>query len=256
MAKAKHNKLSSNIKKAVEQKFKEYDHKLEALSKINVPKAIEESVQAKIMNEIKKQLPSHMPKAVVDFVKPRLDETVLSVMKNNQIKLFTSSSTTTANLSKMELKIELYNRMYENRSFGTNDTHQQLHNILWDSILLDQESLDAQERKPTLKKRPYDNQDPPNDREGEKSRRRRNVSNIDQDEDGILRLSTVMVAKKIKELIKKDELTIADLEGAGLEMLKSRYKNDVELEYHIDKIRATMSEEAKWSEGEDDLTKP
>ncbi|GJR48278.1 hypothetical protein Tco_1316381 [Tanacetum coccineum] len=48
-----------------------------------------------------------------------------------------------------------------------------------------------------------------------------------RDEDSILRLSTFMVAKKIKELIKKDGLTIADLE-----------------------------EEANLSEVEDDLTKP
>ncbi|GJZ92065.1 hypothetical protein Tco_0664130 [Tanacetum coccineum] len=51
-------------------------------------------------------------------------------------------------------------------------------------------------------------------------------SNIDQVEDHILGLSTVTVAKKIKELIKKDELTVADLEGVGLEMLKRQYKND------------------------------
>ncbi|GKA41592.1 hypothetical protein Tco_0734252 [Tanacetum coccineum] len=81
-------------------------------------------------------------------------------------------------------------------------------------------------------------------------------SNIDQDEDSILGLSTVIVAKKIKELIKKDELTIADLEGAGLEMLKSRYKNAVELEFHVDQIKAAMAEEAKWSDDDDDLTKP
>ncbi|GJW63077.1 hypothetical protein Tco_0114961 [Tanacetum coccineum] len=133
-------------------------------------------------------------------------------------------------------------------------------------------------REPTLKKGPHDVQDPPNDRKGEKRRKRRkNVgesssksskkdkalihstnddmnaakrkpnwfdilsnSNVDQDEDSILRLSTVMVAKKLKELIKKDELTIADLEGVGLEMLKSCYKNDVELEYHVNQIKAAM----------------
>nr|GEZ20625.1 hypothetical protein [Tanacetum cinerariifolium] len=63
--------------------------------------------------------------------------------------------------------------------------------------------------------------------------------------------------KEIKELIKKDELTIANLEGVGVEMLKSRYKNDVELEYHVDQIKASMAKEAKWSDiDDDDLTKP
>ncbi|GJU91539.1 hypothetical protein Tco_1303962 [Tanacetum coccineum] len=269
MAKAKHSKLSSNFKKATEQKFKEYDSKLEALSKNNVPEAIEEFVQAKVTTKIKKQMPTNVPKYVANFVKPRLDKTVLKVMKNNQIKLFTSFSITTADLSEIELKIELYNRMYRNHSFETHDT-------LWDSILLDQEILDAQETEPTLKKMPHDDQDPPNDREGEKRRkRRRNViessskssnkdkapidstnddipmdvakerksnwfdmllkSKIDHDEDSILGLSIVMVVKKFKEVIKNEELTIADQKGTRFEMLKSCYKNDVELEYHMSK---------------------
>ncbi|GJW20360.1 hypothetical protein Tco_0030982 [Tanacetum coccineum] len=44
------------------------------------------------------------------------------------------------------------------------------------------------------------------------------------------------MAKKIKELIKKNELTITDQEGVGLKMLKRQYKNYVELEYHVDAL--------------------
>ncbi|GJV69570.1 hypothetical protein Tco_1485079 [Tanacetum coccineum] len=195
MAKAKHNKLRSNFKKAVELKFKEYDQMLEALSTINVPEAIEESLQAKVLTEMKKQLPTHVPQTVAKFVKPRL----------NNI----------------------------------------LYDILFESISLDETLLDVQDTEPILRKRPHDDQDIPNDREGEKRKKRRKdagesssraskkdkapmsnwfdiflKSNIDQDEDCILGLSTIAVAKKIIELIKKDELTIADLEGVGLELLK------------------------------------
>ncbi|GKD12541.1 hypothetical protein Tco_1196948 [Tanacetum coccineum] len=45
-------------------------------------------------------------------------------------------------------------------------------------------------------------------------------SNIDQKENHIIGPSTMAMAKKLKELIQKDELTIVDLEGAGLENLK------------------------------------
>ncbi|GKC75697.1 hypothetical protein Tco_1126471, partial [Tanacetum coccineum] len=45
-------------------------------------------------------------------------------------------------------------------------------------------------------------------------------SDIDQNEHHILGPSTVAIAKKLKELIQKDELTIADLKGASLEKLK------------------------------------
>ncbi|GKD75716.1 hypothetical protein Tco_1333998 [Tanacetum coccineum] len=119
ITKARHTKL--HLKKAVEKKFKEYDQKLEALSTINVPEAIEEFVQAKVLTEMKKQPPTHLPKAVANFVKPRLNNTVL-----------------------------------------------ELHNILFDFMSLDQEHLNAQDIKPTLKRRPYDDQDPPIDHEGEK----------------------------------------------------------------------------------------
>nr|GEV49095.1 hypothetical protein [Tanacetum cinerariifolium] len=75
-------------------------------------------------------------------------------------------------------------------------------------------------------------------------------SNIDQNEDHILRPSTVVVEKKLKVLIKKDELTIADREGVGLEKFKEQYKNDVELEYHVNQLKATMLTEAQWSNNE------
>ncbi|GJU10388.1 hypothetical protein Tco_1132784 [Tanacetum coccineum] len=58
-------------------------------------------------------------------------------------------------------------------------------------------------------------------------------SDIAKDENHILGPSTVTIAKKFKELIQKDELTIADFEGVGLERLKVKYNNDVELENHV-----------------------
>ncbi|GKF71870.1 hypothetical protein Tco_0207984, partial [Tanacetum coccineum] len=57
-------------------------------------------------------------------------------------------------------------------------------------------------------------------------------------------------------LIKKDDLTIADPEGAGLEKLKKQYNNDVELEYHVDQLKATVSTEAQLSNDEGDVSKP
>ncbi|GKA96219.1 retrovirus-related pol polyprotein from transposon TNT 1-94 [Tanacetum coccineum] len=79
-AKEKQNKQKSIFKQVVEQKFKEYDQKLEALSSINVSEAIEEAVQAKVLTEMKKQLSTHVLTAITEFVKPRLNKTVLEVM--------------------------------------------------------------------------------------------------------------------------------------------------------------------------------
>ncbi|GJW52348.1 hypothetical protein Tco_0093699 [Tanacetum coccineum] len=84
MAKAKQRKLNPNFKKVTMQKFKEYDQKLKALSKINVPEAIEEYVQAKVILEMKKKLPTHVPNPLANFVMPRLNNTVLDDPPNNR----------------------------------------------------------------------------------------------------------------------------------------------------------------------------
>ncbi|GKC49828.1 hypothetical protein Tco_1072573 [Tanacetum coccineum] len=63
-------------------------------------------------------------------------------------------------------------------------------------------------------------------------------------------------AKKFKDLIQKDELSIADPEGAKLERLKVQYNNDVELEYHVSQLKAAVLSEAQWNSDERDVSKP
>ncbi|GKG34364.1 hypothetical protein Tco_0437060, partial [Tanacetum coccineum] len=109
------------------------------------------------MAEIRKQLPTHVPTAIAKFVKPRLSNIVLEVMKHNQINLFTSPlPTTTDDLSEIDLKLKLLNKMYKSKSFESHDTHHKLYDLLYESICLDQETLDAQDIEPSLKKRPHD----------------------------------------------------------------------------------------------------
>ncbi|GJW24975.1 hypothetical protein Tco_0038786 [Tanacetum coccineum] len=186
--------------------------------------------------------------------------------------MFTQSSTSTDDLSEMELKLKLLNQIHLNKSNDTHTTHQQLYDTLYESIILDQDVLDAQAAQSSFHKRSHDNQDPPNNHEGENKKKRqkdvgepssrssrRNKSlvvivqddtpamqplNKAEDENHIIGPSTVAIAKKFKELIQKDELIIADLEGAGLERLKIQYNNDVELEYHVGQLKAAVLSEA------------
>ncbi|GJU63281.1 hypothetical protein Tco_1245116 [Tanacetum coccineum] len=44
--------------------------------------------------------------------------------------------------------------------------------------------------------------------------------------------------------------------GAGLEKLKKQYKNDVELEYHVDQLKLAVLTEAQWISSEGDVSKP
>ncbi|GKC77030.1 hypothetical protein Tco_1127804 [Tanacetum coccineum] len=247
---AKKNMRNFNFKKEVAHKFKEYDQKVEALTNFNVFKAFEIVVQTKVLTEIKKLLPTHIPNAIVNYVKPRLNTSMLEVMKTNQINLFTQSSTTTDDLSEMDLKLKLLNRIYLNKSNDTHTTHQQLYETLYESINLDQDALDAQAAQSSFYKRSHDNQDPLNNHEGENKKKRRKDVDINKDENHILGPSTVGIAKKFKELIQKDELPIADFEGVGLERLKVQYNNDVELEYHVSKLKAAVLSEAQWNSDE------
>ncbi|GJX94889.1 hypothetical protein Tco_0349475 [Tanacetum coccineum] len=78
---------------------------------------------------------------------------------------------------------------------------------------------------------------------------------IDQNENHILGPSIVAIVKKLKAIIQKDKLTIIDLVGAGLERVKQQYKNDVELEYHVEQLKAAVLTEAKWNSDEDEVSK-
>ncbi|GJZ49459.1 hypothetical protein Tco_0603649 [Tanacetum coccineum] len=278
---AKKNMRNFNFKKEVAHKFKEYDQKVEALTNFNVFKAFEIVVQTKVLTEIKKLLPTHIPNAIVNYVKPRLNTSMLEVMKTNQINLFTQSSTTTDDLSEMDLKLKLLNRIYLNKSNDTHTTHQQLYDTLYESINLDQDALDAQAAQSSFYKRSHDNQDPLNNHEGEnKKKRRKDVGEPSSRSSTRNRSPMVIVyddtpamqpldqadiliqkhskpewfpkksAKKFKELIQKDELLIADFEGVGLERLKVQYNNDVELEYHVSKLKAAVLSEAQWNSDE------
>ncbi|GKA89055.1 hypothetical protein Tco_0810867 [Tanacetum coccineum] len=238
-AKGEQNIRKFNFKKAFVQKFKEYDQKLEALTNFNVSEAFEKGVQAKVLTEIKKLLPTHIPNAIANYVKPRLNTSML-----------------------------------ENKLNDTHTTHQQLYDTLYESIFLDQDALDAQAAQSSFHKRSHDNQDPPNNHEGENKKKqwfpkksglaKRSTTwfdlflklDIDKNENHILGPSTVAIAKKFKELIQKDKLTIAYFEGAGLERLKVQYNNDVELEYHVSQLKAAVLSEAQWNSDEGDVSKP
>nr|GEV45718.1 hypothetical protein [Tanacetum cinerariifolium] len=98
---AKKNMRKFNFKKALAQKFKEYDQKLEALTNFNVSEA------------------------------------------------------------------------FEKASNDTHTTQQQLYDTLYQSIILDQDVLDAQDVKPSFHKRSHDNQDPPNNHEVENKKKGR-----------------------------------------------------------------------------------
>ncbi|GKD74254.1 hypothetical protein Tco_1332536 [Tanacetum coccineum] len=97
-------------------------------------------------------------------------------MKNNQINIFTQSSTSTDDLSEMDLKLKLLNQIHESRSNMTHPTNQKLYDTLYESVCLDRNALNAQDAGPSFHNRSHDNQDSPNNREeANKKKHRKDV---------------------------------------------------------------------------------
>ncbi|GJU26494.1 hypothetical protein Tco_1165115 [Tanacetum coccineum] len=136
----------------------------------------------------------------------------------------------------MDLKLKLLNRIHLNKLNDTHTTHQQLYNTLYESIILDQDALDAQAAQSSFHKRSHDNQDTPNNQWFPKklglAKRRKTwsdlflKSDIDKDENHILGPSTLA------------------------------YNNDVELEYHVSQLKAAVLSETQWNSDEGDVFKP
>ncbi|GJV04304.1 hypothetical protein Tco_1337873 [Tanacetum coccineum] len=246
-----------------------------------------------------------VPKSVFDFVQPRLESNVMDVMKTNPTDMFKSSSTSSNNLTEYELKHKLYNMMFIRKSFNTHEHHNYLYNTLMNSMVIDElVSRGKISLMPTLKKRSYDDQDPPKNHEGEKRKRRRKNTggssskkdkapvdssnyerfahadepqqqeqevpiefnelvdaNNDPREFELQEGSTIMFAKKMKRFLKKDKITRADLEGPTFELLKNRFKKNVELEYNLEQCYLAMTNKIDWANPigntfHNDLSKP
>ncbi|GJW72958.1 hypothetical protein Tco_0132328 [Tanacetum coccineum] len=104
---------------AVIQRLSDLKKKFESWTKVDHSEAIEASVQANLINEVKNILPKFLPKTLSDFINPRLESTVPE------------------SLSEYELKNILFYKKDKSRSYMTPDKHQQLYDALLNSICLD-----------------------------------------------------------------------------------------------------------------------
>ncbi|GKD16131.1 hypothetical protein Tco_1205289 [Tanacetum coccineum] len=127
-------------------------------------------------------------------------------------------------------------------------------------------SLDAQEAKPSFLKRSHNRQDSPNNHEGEKKKKRQKDASQSstQPQEKIkllwfkLKKTLMLINPKTKQTFLFNITPIQDglPRSRGLEKLKLHYKNDVELEYHVDQFKAAVVSEAQWNNDEGDVSKP
>ncbi|GKD06191.1 hypothetical protein Tco_1181165 [Tanacetum coccineum] len=79
---------------------------------INIADAIDELVGAHVINEVKNPLQDVVPKAVEDYIRPRLQSTVLHILRNKRISLTTTPRSSTTNLTIPEMKAKLLDMIY------------------------------------------------------------------------------------------------------------------------------------------------
>ncbi|GJV13358.1 hypothetical protein Tco_1354899 [Tanacetum coccineum] len=143
----------------------------------------------------------------------------------------------------MDLKLKLLNQIHLNKSNDTHTTHQQLYDTLYESIILDQDALDARAAQSPFHKRSHDNHDPPNNRKGENEKKRR--KDVGEPSSRSSRRTT-WFDLFLKSDIDKDENHI----------LGPSTNNDVELEYHVSQLKAAVLSKAQWNGDEGDVSKP
>ncbi|GJT93663.1 hypothetical protein Tco_1082508 [Tanacetum coccineum] len=146
------------------QKLTDHEKRLNALAQVDYAEVIKESVNENVLNEVKNQLSTFVPKALM--------RTVLDVMKKNPVNLFKSSPTPSNDLTKYELKENIYEKMFETAAYLTHDAHRALYDAEQESIRIDELQARYESTQPSHKKRSHNDQDPPKNCKGENKKRR------------------------------------------------------------------------------------
>ncbi|GKA14324.1 hypothetical protein Tco_0693970 [Tanacetum coccineum] len=270
------------------QRISELEKKVEALSKVDHSEAIEESIQANVLNEVRNQIPKFLPKAVSEFIEPRLERTVHGVLKKNSTNPIQSSFTQANSLSELELMNILFDKMHNSGSFLDHDKHLDLYKALMNSIGLDEiiEKGDLDPAKVLKRKcNNDDDQDPPADINKEKKKRFKEPVlevAIDVEEPILydvtwfndlvnadkypltfddLMATPIHFTKFFMNRLKKDKITKADLVGPVYKLLKGTCRSNIELEYNIEKCYLALIDQLDWLNPENDgcpydLSKP
>ncbi|GJV29004.1 putative ribonuclease H-like domain-containing protein [Tanacetum coccineum] len=216
------------IESSDKQRKRECDQKLEALTNFNVSEAFEKAVKAKVLIEIKKLLPTHILNAISNYVRPYHDsfnaqDAELSFHKRSHDNHDSPNNH------------EGENKKKHRKDVGKSSSRSSRRN----KSLVIHAQADTPAMQPLNQEDEYVRKHPYPEWFLKKSRlaKRKTTwfdlllkSDIDQNENHILGPSSVAIAKKLIEIIEKDELTIADLEA--------------------------VLTEAKWNNDEDDVSKP
>ncbi|GJX97508.1 hypothetical protein Tco_0353306 [Tanacetum coccineum] len=255
--------LRSTTSKEVKPKalsFSVIEKILNALSQVNNVEAIKKSVQANVVKEFKNQVPKLLLKAISDAI------------KKNLVNLSQSTPTPTIDPTKYELTHQLYERMFQTTTYLKHNKHHALYDSLQESMQVDKlqrqkgagessfKKVKAQDDSPHYE-RGDDAEEPRQEEELEHRVQSELVDAEDElEEHKLLNGLVVLFGKCMKKFLNKGKITKEDLEGPAFELLKKRFKNNVELEYNMELCHLALTYKIDWANPEgnrfhDDLSK-
>nr|GEY53002.1 hypothetical protein [Tanacetum cinerariifolium] len=145
-----------------------------------IPAAVQESVSAKVIKEVKNHAPTLVRDAVADIVRSRLHKVVSHVLRTEQITLTFSPALSSTNIIIPQLKETLYEMMTNNPDSIIRDINTELYIALSKSVNQDKQVVPKDSyKKANLKKRTHDDQDPPVNHEGRKYTRSQDLKTRD-----------------------------------------------------------------------------
>ncbi|GJR38426.1 hypothetical protein Tco_1214110 [Tanacetum coccineum] len=228
---------------AVLQRLSDLKRKFEAWTKVDHSKAIDESVQANIINKFKNQLPKFLEKSVSDFVNPRIKSVVRDVLQDNPAFLFQHSSTpvqhssrSAESLSELELKQILMDKMRKKEPLheAEMDVEELILNDVVNDVVQPQNESDPKNDNSTWFTQPPRPETP--DPEWTKD------PTADDASDTPLDFSKFSINR-----LKLDKLAKADLVGPVYKLLKGTCRSSVELEYNKEQCYLALSDQLNWA---------
>ncbi|GJV80497.1 hypothetical protein Tco_1516367 [Tanacetum coccineum] len=185
------------------QNLEEHEQKLNALAQINHVEAIEDSVQANVINE--------------------------------------SSSTPSTDPTKYELKHQLYEKMFKIAAYLTHEKHHAFYDALQESCRSINFKHDTDQQSPLKKLQaiPLTFKDLKMLKNQDKNTRKKFIM--------MHSVESMLIGSSNLNFLNKDNITKADLEGLTFKLLKNRFKNNIELEYNMEKCHLAMPDKIDWT---------
>nr|GFB50467.1 hypothetical protein [Tanacetum cinerariifolium] len=197
------------------------------------------------MKKINKEQVKEQVKVQVSKILPRIKQAVNEQLEAKVLTRSSHSSRTSyavaADLSEIELKKILIEKMEGNKSIQRSDEQRNLYKALVEAYESDKIILDTYRETVTLKRRRDDDADKdeePSAGPDRGSKRRREGK---EPEDTPLDFSNFLINR-----LKVDTLTLELLAGPTYELMKGSCKSLVELEYHFEEVFKATTDQLDW----------